>query len=241
MIIYTPQPILAHINGITLYTWGFVVMLAAIISSFLFAQKAKEFIPKNKIYPLLFYALLGGLFGARIIHVILNLRQFIGNPLSIFNFGDGGMISYGAIFFGLLFAGVYLKKNKINFFKVLNLIAPYLALGFALGRMGCFLNWCCYGIYSKLPWAIKVGNDLPRHPTQIYMLLINFIIFFILIRVNNSKKEIKSKNTFVLFLILYSLSRFFISFIKENDLITPLIFGIICGISLIFYFIQKLK
>jgi phosphatidylglycerol:prolipoprotein diacylglycerol transferase len=94
--------------------------------------------------------------------------------------------------------------------KLLNIAAPYIALGLAIGRIGCFLNWCCYGLASNLPWAIKVGTDIPRHPTQIYLSLAGFVVFWLLIIIKNSKIKMFSQNLFAWFLIFYSISSFII-------------------------------
>lgn len=215
MIEYTPFPILFDFGMIKIYSWGVMIILAFLISFFLFSKKAKQQkISKEHIYGLLFFALIGVIIGSRLMYIILNFNQFHTNPISIFSINEGGFISYGGLIGSIILAKIYSIRSNLEFIKILNIAAPYITLGFAIGRLGCFLNWCCYGIISNLPWAIKVGADFPRHPTQLYLSLIGFIIFFILIKIRNSKKEIFSKNLFLWFLIFYSITNFLIDFIR---------------------------
>lgn len=243
MIRYNPLPILFEIGEIKIYSWGLLVVLAFFITSYLFFKKTKNIISKEKIPGLFFSILIGGFIGARLAHVLINLNYFIQNPLLIFEFWKGGMVSYGAIIGALLLALIYIKKSKLNFWDVTDYLAPYLALGFSIGRIGCFLNWCCYGIASSLPWAIKVGSDVARHPTQIYLALGNFIIFLILLYTNKKEnRKIGKRYTFLIFLALYSLLRILVDLLREISIVSYIIFIIIFIISSLLYFcIQKFK
>jgi len=205
----------------------------------------KKKIPSIHAYNIGLLVLIGAMIGSRIFYVIENLSYYLSSPLEIFAFWQGGMTSYGGLIFGIFFVWLYTRKNaEIRFLELLDLSAPYIILAFAISRIGCFLNWDDFGIISTLPWAIKVINDIPRHPTQLYLVLSNLIIFFILIRLKN-KKSFKDKGTkfkkdgfkdvvfihesdfldkqgaiFFVFLLLYSVFRFFIDFLRfyENYL-----------------------
>ncbi|MCK4850327.1 MAG: prolipoprotein diacylglyceryl transferase [Phycisphaerae bacterium] len=102
-------------------------------------------------------ALMGGVAGARAMHVIHFWdSQFANEPIwQIFNIRDGGLEFYGGIILAIVAALGYMatKKMPVKFF--LDLLAPALMLGLAFGRMGCFLNGCCHGKVSKLPWAVS--------------------------------------------------------------------------------------
>lgn len=243
MINYNPIPILFEIGGIKIYSWGLFIILAFFVISYLLLKKTENIISKEKIYGLIFSVLIGGFIGARLAYVFINFNYFIQNPVLIFEFWRGGMVSYGAIIGALLLALIYIKKLKLNFWKVMDYSAPYLALGFSIGRIGCFLNWCCYGIASSLPWAIKVGSDVARHPTQIYLAIGNFIIFIILFYINNKRdKKIKTKYTFLLFLIFYSISRILVDLLRDVSFISYMFHILIFIISsLLYIYIQKFK
>lgn len=254
MIDYRPIRILFEIGDIKIYSWGFMFFLAFMISFLFFYKKARKVMSEEKIYNFVLFLFLGILFGSRLTYVILNLKEF-SNLLSFFYFWDGGMVSYGGIIGGLIFSYIYTKRKKINFWKLADIASPYFALGLAIGRIGCFLNWDDYGIVSSLPWAIKVANDIPRHPTQIYLSALNLIIFIILIKLDSLKNPNKNLGLFkregtifLLFLILYSLVRFFIDFIRSHPtsqyifyLSVHQIFFVVLFFVSLFFFYNKIK
>jgi len=95
--------------------------------------------------------------------------------------------------------------------------APSIALGYAVARIGCFLNGCCAGHYTTLPWGVDFG-DGPRHPTQLYAIGANLIIFLILHRQEKSKPF--EGYLMLLYLVLYATYRFIIEFFRESPLVT---------------------
>ena len=189
-----PYPVLFSISSIKIYTYGLLIALGVLISTILAAKKDK------RVYDLAFYAILFGLIGARLLYIIEN-NIF----LDFYKFWDGGLSWYGALIGGFLGALYYIKKNKLDLWKYANKLSPYLALGIGIGRIGCFFNGCCYGIKSNLPWAIYYLGEF-RHPTQLYLSVHGFLMFFILRKIKN--------NQFAWFLILYSLGRFLIDFFR---------------------------
>jgi len=205
MINFTPIPVLFSIFSIKIFTHGFIMALAFLISSFL---ASKHFKNKDQFWNLIFFTFLGSIIGARLFYFIFYYNQFT-SFLQLFKVWQGGLVSYGGLIGGFLASYIYLKYKKLNFYYFIDKIIPYLALGLAIGRIGCFLNWDDYGIASNLPWAIKV--DFPRHPTQLYHSLANFITFLILKPIKNFKKG----SIFFLFILLYSSFRFIIDFFRD--------------------------
>ncbi|MCX6742340.1 MAG: prolipoprotein diacylglyceryl transferase [Candidatus Pacearchaeota archaeon] len=229
MIPLTPIHYLLKIGNFTIYTWGAFFVLAFLITSILFFREArKRGIEENTIWSILLLILLGAIIGGRLFFIFENLSYFISKPLEILAFGKGGETSYGGIILSILFVWLYCKKNKdkIRFSQILDTVAPYLALGLAIARIGCFLNWDDFGIASSLPWAIQVAGDILRHPTQLYETLYCLVIFGLLIWFKKIKenpdakltkfKKLLNKNgaLFLCFLILYSFFRFFNDFLR---------------------------
>lgn len=240
MIQYTPVKELFHIGNFTIYSWGFMFVVAFLVAFFLILREAKKKeIDERHIYSISLLVLVGAIVGARLFHIFENLPYYFQNPIQILAFNHGGMTSYGGIFLAIVFAWLYIRRQKdIGFGKILDLYAPYIALALAIGRIGCFLNWCCYGHASGMLWALKVADDVARHPTQIYESVAYLITFFILIKIKNIKEIIhanrKEKSRFfgfdvikersfvekpgflfLSFLILYSVFRFLIDFFRE--------------------------
>jgi len=221
MIEYQPIPILFHLGSFNIYTYGVVIVIAILTALFFILKKAKkEGIKEEHIYNLVLSIIIGSLVLGRLFYFFANISEF-SSFMDVFAIWRGGFFGIGTIIGGLLGALLYTKKSKLNFTQVMNLIAPYIALAFAIGRIGCFLRGCCFGLPTTLPWGIVYSENslagvaglagVPLHPTQLYHFLSNFIIFLILLKVNRLKKP---KQTFLLFLLLFSLQRILIDFIR---------------------------
>lgn len=240
MINYNPIPVLFELGSLKIYSWGLMFAIAFLIAFFFILREfKKKKIPSIHAYNIGLLVLIGALVGSRLFYVVENLSYYLAKPLEILAFWQGGMTSYGGLIFGIFFVWFYCRKNaEARFLEILDLAAPYIILAFAIARIGCFLNWDDFGNVSTLPWAIKVINDVPRHPTQIYQSIADFVMFFILIRLQNKKafkdrgakfkrdgfKDVvfihesdfldKQGAIFFLFLLLYSVFRFFIDFLR---------------------------
>jgi len=239
MIQHTPIKELFHVGNFTIYLWGTMFVVAFLLGFFLVLREAKrKKIDEKHIYNIALLVLIGAIAGGRLFSIFDNFGFYMQNPGEILALGHGGMASYGGIAFALLFAWLYVRKQKLRFAEILDLFAPYVALSLAVGRIGCFLNWCCYGVASSMPWAIQVAGDVPRHPTQIYELITGLIVFFILIKIKGIReagreaRHTKSKAfgfdiiheksfiekpgaLFLLFLALYSAFRFATDFMRD--------------------------
>jgi len=205
-----------------MFVVGFVVSLFLV-----WREAKKQGIKDNHLYNIALLVLIGAIIGPRLFYVLEHLSYFIEKPIEIIAAWQGGITSYGA-FLSLLFIWLYTRKQKdITFMQILDLVAPYILLAIAITRIGCFLNWDDYGRASLLPWAIKVGDDFARHPTQLYESFYALAGFFILLGFKNIKE--KGKNTrfkkllekqgslFLLFLMFYSFFRFFNDFLREYE------------------------
>jgi phosphatidylglycerol:prolipoprotein diacylglycerol transferase len=183
----------------------------AIIAALILAKKQKL-----DYYMLLNSAvliILGGTIGGRIFYLI-----FVEKTYALTEFPkvwEPGSSMQGGAMLAFLLVYFYLKYKKANILDYFDVIGISFILFNAIKRIGCFLNWCCYGIESSLPWAIKVGNDVSRHPTQIYTSIINLIIFVILFKMYKKSKK-PSGYYFGITFIIYGIFRFFIEFIRIN-------------------------
>jgi phosphatidylglycerol:prolipoprotein diacylglycerol transferase len=173
-------PVIGTIGPFTVYSFGVMAAVAILICAWLFSLDAK----KRKIdpavaYDLVFWLVVGGVLGARVFYVLLNLEYFFQNPIEIIMIQRGGLAWQGGFIVGALSGIVFVRKNKLPLTLMLDLSAPYLALGQSIGRIGCFLNGCCYG--KAVEWGIYCplhGEKL--HPAQLYDVVGLLIIFFIL-------------------------------------------------------------
>lgn len=235
------HPILFEIGPLTIYFYGVMLALAFVVGIWFATRQARrEKVPANTILDLSLVALITGIIGARILFILLNLDYYSLHPFESIMFWQGGLVYYGGIILGVLCAILFLKVRKLDVWKITDICAPALAIGQAIGRIGCFLNSCCFG--KPVSWGVKFppGSmvsyeqfsqgliksvneySLPVHPTQLYEGVNALIIFLILILVRKKKKF--NGELFCLYLLLYAITRFGIEFLRGDDR-GPVFFG----------------
>ncbi|MDD5020573.1 MAG: prolipoprotein diacylglyceryl transferase [Endomicrobiaceae bacterium] len=204
-------PELFSVGGITIYTYGVCVAVGFFVAmQYVIKYSINTGITKNQLYDFLFYVIISGIMGARLLYVIINLDYFLSKPLEVVQLWKGGLVYYGGFIGAVVVAFTYLRSKKISMPKIVDVFAPALALGHFFGRIGCFFSGCCYGKECDSFFAIH-----NKYPTQIFEAFCNLIIFFVLHQVN--KKEHKPGLTFLLYLIIYPIIRFIIEFFRGDD------------------------
>ncbi len=207
------HPILFEIGPFTIRTYGVLVAVAFLTGFLLIYKEArKENFYPNKILDLELVILIFGIIGARLLHILVNMDFYSKNLFEVFLIWKGGLALYGGLILAVAAGWVFLLANKIPVKKTGDLIAPYIALGQSIGRIGCFLNGCCYGK--------PIGNTSYIHPTQIYASAA-LIIAFVVLKIAQKKPPFNGF-VFFLYLVLYSFQRFFIDFLRAD---TPVYFG----------------
>lgn len=206
-----------------------MLALAFIVGIFLAIKKAeKKGIDGNTIVNLAFIVMISAIVGSRLFYVLFHLNEFKGRWIYTFlpvqpdgTIGLGGLIFLGGFVLALLSGAIYVHMKKLSFWKMADSVAPSLALGLFFGRIGCFLNGCCYGKACDLPWGVTFPPQSPAgfqmgnvaiHPTQLYSSAYGLIIFIILMLLD--KKERFDGFLFIVFLILYGVSRFTVDFFR---------------------------
>lgn len=241
---FQSQDILLKIGGLSVRSWGLMVVIAFLVALFLVIKEAKkrDKVLVKHIYNLGFIVIISAVIGSRLLYVLYNLNLYIDKPFEIFAVWNGGMVSYGGLIFAFLFGWLYIKKKRFNFFEIADLVVPYAALGLAIGRIGCFLAGHCFGLPTTLPWGVIFVNNIygapfsPVHPTQLYHLVANLVIFFILLNLSKVKERLnkitnntwfsKKGSIFFLFLLFYGVQRLFIDFLRNYRLTSLKIIGL---------------
>jgi len=181
-----------------------MLAIAFLVASKLACIEAKnQKINPDFVFQLLFIILISGIIGARILYVVSNLGDYLDDPKEIFMLQHGGLSWFGGLLFAIAAAAYYLNKRKEDKYRVLDLIAPYVALAQAIGRIGCFLNGCCYA---------KSGQLIPSQLVSSFFLLISFII----LRFMQNRPHQPGK-IFFGYLTFYSLKRFFVEFLRGDS------------------------
>lgn len=237
---------LFHVGSLTIYTYGFFVMLAVLAASvmiYLLAQKAK--LQKTVIFDLVIYTLLFGIIGARITYYILYPDQF-SSFWEIFKIWQGGLVSWGGFVLGIAAAVLVLKIYKENVFKWLDILAISCLLGLSIGRFGSFLS----GELAGLPYK-GIFSISGVYPVTLYESLFLLVIFFVwLIFYLNFRAKAISGSFGLGILASYALGRFLIDFCRqESDYIagislgqlTSLVILLMSVIVFVIYIISKKK
>lgn len=209
------HPKICTIGPLTIYSYGAMLALGFAVACALAVREARrQKINPELIYNLSLLALFAGIIGARIFYVLENLSYYLKSPLDILSLQQGGLSWFGGLILGSVSVLVYLKRKNLAVYKILDLLVPFLALAQAFGRIGCFLNGCCYGKLSKIGFYFP-AHDAVLIPTQIYSSAALILIFFILRYLQ--LREHKIGQIFYTYLILYSFKRFFIEFWRADN------------------------
>lgn len=216
------HPVLFQLGPITIYTYGLFVATGLLLGITLALRQARrEGLNSQLLLDMFFYIILAAIIGARILYVIQNVSSYRGNPLAVFKLWEGGLVFHGGLLGAIPVAWFFIKRYDLSFWSVFDVVAPSLAIGQALGRIGCFFAGCCYGIPTDVPWAVTFTHPrslaplgIALHPTQLYSSLGCFIIFFVLVGLRKHRSF--SGQLACLYLLFHSVFRFSVEFLRGD-------------------------
>ena len=209
------HPILFEFGPIKIYSYGLMLFIAVITSVSLLVREGGALgYNKDTIFDFGTVILFSGIAGARLLYICLNFSFYIKNPKEIFMLHHGGLAILGGILVAIIAAFIFSKSRNLPFLKILDLIVPFVALGHSIGRIGCFLNGCCYGMPSKFGIYFPVHNDV-LIPTQLISSFL-LLILFIVLRLKQSRPHLAGE-IFISYILYYSALRFFIEFLRADS------------------------
>jgi phosphatidylglycerol:prolipoprotein diacylglycerol transferase len=235
------NPVIFSIGSFSLQYYGLMYLVAFsfvyVLASYRLRREPRFNMDSEKLQELMVAMILGIILGARFGYVLFyNFAYYMHNPLEIilpFDISDGfrftgiaGMSFHGGLIGVLLGTLYFSRKNKIPFLVITDLIAPCVPLGYTFGRLGNFINGELYGRVSSVPWAMVFpgGGPLPRHPSQIYEVLLEGILLFTILWILKEKPWQENSSGWwphgamlALFLCLYGIFRFLVEFVREPD------------------------
>ena len=202
--------------------WYSLSYIFGIIFGWLYCKKKliKDFSIQKLFDDYIIYLILGIVLGGRLGYVLIyNLKYYCSNPIEIFMIWQGGMSFHGAVIGVILTTYIFSIKEKINTFYFLDLVALSSPIGIFFGRIANFINSELYGRETDLLWSVKfiLIDNSSRHPSQIYEAIFEGLILFILLNFLITKDGKKDGYISSIFLIFYSIFRFFIEFTREPD------------------------
>jgi len=222
-------PKLIDLGGFFLPTYGVMVALAFLAGLWATNKLAtRSGLPTAKIQDLVIYCAITGLVGAKLMMFIFDWEYYARNPAEMISLSTlrAAGVYQGGFLLALVFAYFYMKRNGLPLLKTMDCFAPGIALGHAIGRIGCFAAGCCYGALCNRPWAVRFTNpdakefsnvplNVPLHPSQIYETVGDLVIFAVLFRLHNPAS--RPGGLFSLYLVFYSLLRFIVEFFRHHD------------------------
>ncbi|MCJ7580225.1 MAG: prolipoprotein diacylglyceryl transferase [Candidatus Aminicenantes bacterium] len=219
-------PILIKIGPLTIHTYGFMMALGVALALwFLYVQAKKQDLAASKLIDVAFYTIIVALLGAKLVLFFGDFSFYVENPKQLLSLARSGGVFQGGLAFGFFFALWLLHKNKIPAWKTADIIAPALALGHSLGRLGCFAAGCCYGSECTVPWGVKFQSEYSHnltgvelntllHPVQLYEAFLNFTNFLILFFILRKKRFDGQVISF--YIINYSIIRYVVEFFRGD-------------------------
>jgi phosphatidylglycerol---prolipoprotein diacylglyceryl transferase len=226
-------PYLFTIFGIHFPTYGLLVAIAFLLALALTAKLARlNNLDSETVLNLGIYCAMAGIAGAKLMMILVDLPEYLRDPRMLFSLStlQAAGIFYGGLLMALIVAWFYMRHKHLPMLTTADVLAPGIALGHSIGRLGCFAAGCCWGSQCSRPWAVTftrpeahdlVGVPLgvPLHPTQLYEAIAEAIIFLILYR--RITRPHKPGAIIGLYLVLYSTVRFFDDFLRDPQQPNP--------------------
>lgn len=207
------------IGPFTAHVYGLLIAIGIFTALFTGEHRAKKrHMDAEVLWSMTFMCVLFGFLGAKLLFCIVKWKSFLENPASTLT--GSGFVVYGGILAGVLTAYLYCRKKKLVFLDYFDLMLPSVALAQGFGRIGCFMAGCCYGRETDAPWGIAFQNSdyapngVKMIPTQLIssagLFLIAAVLFWY------AGKQRKRGTVGALYLILYSIGRFLVEFLRDD-------------------------
>jgi phosphatidylglycerol---prolipoprotein diacylglyceryl transferase len=223
-------------GGVRVFGFGTMLVLAFVSSTWLASWRAKrEHLDPEVIWDMTFWIFLFGLVGARLFYCIEYWGKDINSVGDVLQYWKGGIVYYGGILGASAAFLVFRHFRPFPFRPFLDVLAPSIAIGTLFGRLGCFLNGCCYGDPCQLPWAVSfpmpsppwshhrflgmippdATQSLPVHPTQLYSALDGLILLLLLSAYFPLRR--RDGEVMGLLMVSYPISRFLIEYLRNDE------------------------
>jgi phosphatidylglycerol:prolipoprotein diacylglycerol transferase len=208
--------VLFSLGPLPINTFGFMIALGVLAAVFIILREARrKGLNEDKVLDFTLWALILGIIGARVGYVVIaDPVYYWQNPWQFFHLQAGGLSIQGALVGGVLAGLIFCRRQRIPFWRLADIVAPGLALGIAIGRVGCDVFGRPMG--SAWPWGVMVNGQL-LHPAQVYEFILDYLLLFYLWR--RRKKITYEGQLFIHFIILYAAIRGLVEFVRYNPLV----------------------
>jgi len=215
-------PVLFKIGPLRIASYGTMLAVAFVAGIWLARREARrQGVDPERVTDLGVVVLVCSVVAARLTYVLLHWKYFAGHAGEIVQVWTGGLSFHGGLFGGVLGAAVYSKASRVGFWRLSEVCTLSLPLGYAIARLGCFLNGCCYGGRTSLPWgfAFHLTADRPEvtapsHPAQLYASALNLLLFWGLLRLR--RRPHREGQLFAWYLVGYSIARIIVEYFRRG-------------------------
>ncbi len=238
-------PILLHFGRFSLPTYGFLAAVGLLVGLAISVRyAARHGMDPDKTWNLGILAILAGIIGAKLLLVVNDWAFYKAHPREIFSLTtlQAGGVWSGGLVAAVLVSWWYIRRNHIPVLKTCDVFAPGIALGHAIGRLGCFAAGCCWGKPTTLPWGVTFTNPLaaqlvgtplgvPLHPTQLYEMVLELANFFLLAWVLRRKRF--DGQVIGTYMFVYGFARYFLEFLRDDPERGSVLHGFMSGTQLL--------
>jgi phosphatidylglycerol---prolipoprotein diacylglyceryl transferase len=220
-------PELFHIGALTVYSYGVLLAAAFLFGLRLAMHRARaRGLDPTRMLDLGIYIIISALVGAKLLLYIVEFDYYSREPGELLTLARSGGVFYGGLIAAALVAFWYIRRHRLHVWHTCDAFAPGIALGHAIGRLGCFAAGCCYGTPTAVPWGVtfthpaaaaNVGTPLgvTLHPSQLYESGAELLILVVLL-LSERRGRVFPGRTFWLYMLLYGVSRFVIEFYRGD-------------------------
>lgn len=218
------HPDLFSFGPLTVHSYGLMAAIGILSASWYFNSQAHRIgLSKDQMIDLFLVIVLSGFLLARIFYVVYEWDYFKEHLLEIPAIWKGGIIYYGGLIGGLIGFLVFAKIKKLPYLRTLDILVTGVTLAHVFGRIGCFLNGCCYGKETLCPLGVQFPfAPAPLHPTQLYEAVFCLALFLFLAKFYQKNWDQHPGKTAFLYFAIYPIGRFLIEFLRSDMVLLAL-------------------
>jgi len=223
-------------GGIRVFGFGGMIVVAFISATWLACWRARrEKLDPEVILDMAFWVVFSGMVGARLFYCYEYWGYEIKTFWDVVQYWKGGIVFYGGVVGGSIAFLVYRWYRRFPLRPYMDVVAPSIAIGILFGRLGCFLNGCCYGDTCQLPWAVSFPSrspawwhhailkmipldavsSLPVHPTQLYAAIDGLVLLLLLSAYYPWRR--RDGEVMGLLMVTYPITRFMVEFLRNDE------------------------
>jgi len=224
------HPLIGQWGPFSLRWYGLAIAIGILCGAYLANRRAARYsrLMEDSIYEFAFWAVIGGVAGARLWEIVFTWRDYVASPWDIIAFWKGGMSIQGAVLGGVVVAIWFVRKYQFNFWTFVDVVAPGLILGQGIGRAGCFMNGDAFGIpappgawygvmYAPGTPAFYAYGPVPLIPAEALEGIIDLIILAVLL-LWRPKRDVQGR-VFLTYVLAYGVARYFLEFLRADSLL----------------------